>query len=254
MPLNNKDYIATKMFKNKVDLENRKNIISNIEQYTGVNGNVALEIHSKLHNNVKNNIYRVKKNGKIDTIAEARERRKAKRDNTPKTLILLGIVPGLILFFILYAVRNKKFKEIKDEELKQLKSSLVNVMETNPLFLKTVTENIDNLKGEEKKLYENCIRHVSSNIGQKNIDGKKLLEDAMDETLDFLRILRDTNVDKALLEQMCEQVTPNNMAELLKQEQKKNKNLKISMDKTISSPLFIKKYQEKEKQTTIDRR
>ena len=75
MPIN-KDYIASKIFRNKGSLESKYDIANNIEQYVGVNENVLLDTHATLQQAIKNNLYEIKQNGKTKTIGMAREEAK----------------------------------------------------------------------------------------------------------------------------------------------------------------------------------
>ena len=136
MPIN-KDYIASKIFQNKSILENQQNIHSNLEQYASVNENVLLNVHALMQEAIKNNIFRIKKNGKIETIGERREKKKAQMRATPKAIMLLLPVVGFFIYGYMYWRRQRKFQAVKNEEKRQLKQALINALETNPVFLET---------------------------------------------------------------------------------------------------------------------
>ena len=225
MPIN-KDYIASKIFQNKSMLENQQNIRSNLEQYANVNENVLLNVHALMQEAIKNNIFRIKKNGKIETIGERRERKKAQMRATPKAIMLLLPVVGFIIYGAMYWRRQRKFQAVKDEEKRQLREALINALETNPVFLETAKKYIDNLTDpRDKKIYQECLDVAQRHLNEVS-EGK--YDSVIDETIDYLQTQNVVNMDKQLLKEMYKNNTP---------EQLQNKTQSLSSTQKMSFSL-----------------
>ena len=240
MPQINKDYIASKIFRNKGSLESKHDIANNIEQYVGVNENVLLDTHATLQQAIKNNLYEIKQNGKTKTIGMAREEAKAKRDSTSKSLFWLPVI-GMILYVILYGCRQIQFSKVKAEETRQLQQALINALETNPMFLKTAEQYVANIIDKnEKKIYEQCLSIAQQHLGEVS-DGK--YDKAVEETIEYLKMKNNVVLDKELLNEMYTNNTPEHIQKKIKDLQD-NKQLSLSFDTKVDNSQLLKKMKE----------
>ena len=244
MPIN-KDYIASKIFQNKSILENQQNIHSNLEQYANVNENVLLNVHALMQEAIKNNIFRIKKNGKIETIGERRERKKAQMRATPKAIMLLLPVVGFFIYGFMYWRRQRKFQAVKNEEKRQLKQALINALETNPVFLETAKKYIDNLVDpREKKIYQRCL-----DVAQRHLNevGEGKYDSVIDETIDYLQTQNVVNMDKQLLKEMYKNNTPEQIQKLT-QEGLNTKKISLSLNPEFNNSELLKQIKQKQKE------
>ena len=244
MPIN-KDYIASKIFQNKSILENQQNIHSNLEQYANVNENVLLNVHALMQEAIKNNIFRIKKNGKIETIGERRERKKAQMRATPKAIMLLLPVVGFFIYGFMYWRRQRKFQAVKNEEKRQLQQALINALETNPVFLDTARKYIDNLVDpREKKIYQRCLDVAQRHLNEVS-EGK--YDSVIDETIDYLQTQNVVNMDKQLLKEMYKNNTPEQIQKLT-QEGLNTKKISLSLNPEFNNSELLKQIKQKQKE------
>ena len=237
MPIN-KDYIASKIFQNKSILENQQNIHSNLEQYASVNENVLLNVHALMQEAIKNNIFRIKKNGKIETIGERRERKKAQMRATPKAIMLLLPVVGFIIYGLMYWKRERKFSAVKDEEKRQLQQALINALETNPVFLKTAQQYVANITDKnERELYEECLNTAQRHLNEAN-EGK--YDKIIDETVEYLQTQNVVNMDKQLLKEMYKNNTPEQLQNKI-QSLSSTQKMSFSLDPQLDNSQLLKK-------------
>lgn len=236
MPIN-KDYIASKIFQNKSGLESKHDIANNIEQYVGVNENILLDTHATLQQAIKNNLCKIKPNGKTETIGAKRERKKAQMKSTPKTLWLLPLI-GWIVYAALYGSRKGSFNDVKKEERRQLQQALINALETNPMFLKTAEQYVANITDkEERKLYEKCLNIAQQHLSEAN-EGK--YDKIIDETVDYLQTEQAVNMDKQVLKEMYNNNTPESLQKQI-QESLNTKKLSFSLDQRYNNSQLLKK-------------
>lgn len=247
MPPINKDYIAVKIFDTKRQLQTQKDISGNIEQYAGVRENVLRNVHSKLQQAISNNIAKVKQNGQIITISDRRAKRKARRNNLSKALWALPII-GWVLYLALYCHYQRRFKQIKKEEQRQLKEALINALESNPAFLETAEKYISNLKGKEKKLYEQCLRAAHENM--QNGSGLTYGE-LIDKTVDVLKLQNEVNIDKQLLEKLSLENLPEQLSQEL-ETSKTNKKMSLCLSSNCDNSALFKQLQQKKNQTVLN--
>ena len=237
MPIN-KDYIASKIFQNKSMLENQQNIRSNLEQYANVNENVLLNVHALMQEAIKNNIFRIKKNGKIETIGERRERKKAQMRATPKAIMLLLPVVGFIIYGAMYWRRQRKFQAVKDEEKRQLREALINALETNPVFLETAKKYINNLTDpREKKIYQRCLEVAQRHLNEAN-EGK--YDKIIDETVEYLQTENSVNLDKQLLKEIYKNNVPEQLQKQI-QELPAGQKMSFSLNPQLDNSQLFKK-------------
>ena len=242
----NKDYIAVKIFNNKRQLQTQKDISGNIEQYAGVGENILRNVHGGLQNAINNNIAEVKQNGQIITISDRRAKRKAKRNNLSKAWWVLPII-GWAVYVVLYGRYQYKFSQIKDEEQRQLKESLINALESNPAFLETAEKYISNLKGKEKELYEQCLQVVHKNM--QNGAGLTYGE-LIDKTVDVLKLQNEVNIDKQLLEKLSLENLPEQLSQEL-EKNKTNKKMSLCLNSDCNNSKLFKKLRQQKKQTVL---
>lgn len=241
----NKDYIASKIFQTKNALESQHDIKNNVEQFIGVNENILLNIHALMQEGIKNNIFRVKKNGKIETIGERRERKKAQMRATPKLLMLLLPVVGMMIYGLIYWRRQRKFQAVKNEEKRQLQQALIDALETKPAFLEVAKKYIDNLTDpREKKIYTKCLDIAQRHLHEAS-DGN--YDKIVDETVEYLQTEHAVNLDKQFLKEMYNNNTP----EQIKKQTQKSENMKkisLCLDPTMSNSHLLKKMKQVSKQ------
>ena len=236
----NKDYIATKLFRNKNSLENKHDIANNIEQYAGVNENILLDTHATLQQAIKNNIFRIKRNGKIETIGARREKTKAKMKSIPKKLLALPVI-GLIIYIAMYGHRHRKFSAVKQEEERQLKHALINALETNPAFLNTAIDYINDLTDpREQKIYQQCLEKAQQNLSKANAGQ---YDDIIDETIEYLRTENAVNMDKQILKEMYKNNVPEQLRQQIHDLGKEGK-MSFTLNDTLDNSKLLKKFKQ----------